>query len=130
MKRLLPGMLLTWMVLFPVTVRPDAEVHEWIGRYSMNHDGFVGTLFIGDSKQDCATSPWCSLVLKYTDLRGKTFTGRIATIDQKFQHMVFYLNFPNNTQKFDAYLFSWDKKKMAGTAYWQGQTFGFFAIKQ
>ena len=66
MKRLFPGMLLMWMVLFTVTVRPDAEVHEWIGRYNMNHDGFVGTLSIEDSKRDCATSRWCHLVLKYT----------------------------------------------------------------
>jgi hypothetical protein len=130
MKQLLSGVLLIWTVLFPVTVRPDAEVHEWIGRYNMNHDGFVGTLSIEDSKQDCATSRWCHLVLKYTDSQGKTLAGRIATIDQKFQHMVFYIGFPNNTQKFDAYLFSWDKKKMAGTTYWGGRTFGFFAIKQ
>jgi hypothetical protein len=36
-------------------------------------------------------------VLKYTGSQGKTLTGRITTIDQKFQHMVFYINFPNNT---------------------------------
>ena len=130
MKRLTPGILLLWIVSFPVVALPDAQVHEWIGHYNMNHDGWTGTLAIEDSKQDCATSAWCNLVLKYTDSQGKTSTGKIDTIDQKFQHMVFHINFPNNNQKFDAYLFSWDKKKMAGTTYWEGRTFGFFAIKQ
>ena len=77
----------------------------------MNHDGFVDTLSIEDSKQDCATSRWCHLVLKYTDTQGETLTGRIATIDQKFQHIVFYINFPNNTQKFDAYFLVGIKKE-------------------
>ena len=44
--------------------------------------------------------------------------------------MIFSLNFPNNTQKFDAYLFSWDKRKIAGVTYWGGRTFGFFALKK
>jgi hypothetical protein len=43
--------------------------------------------------------------------------------------MVFYIDFPDNRQKFDAYLFSWDKSKMAGTTYWGGRPFGFFATK-
>src|SRR5262245_11738834 len=85
----------------------DAQVHEWIGQWDMNHDGWRGTLIVSDSKVDCATSPWCHLILKYTDAQGKQITGRIEKIDQKFQHMTFYLNLPNNTQKFDAYLFSW-----------------------
>ena len=77
----------------------------------MNHDGWRGTLVISDSKVDCATSAWCHLVLKYLDVQGKQITGKIDKIDQKFQHMTFSLNFPNNRQKFDAYVFSWDKKK-------------------
>ena len=43
--------------------------------------------------------------------------------------MRFYINFPNNKQVFDAYLFSWDKTKLAGTTYWHGRTFGFYVIK-
>src|SRR5262245_60274193 len=130
MKRLISGILLLWIVLFPVVALSDAQVHEWIGHYNMNHDGHPGRLFIEDSKQDCATNPSCHLVLKYTDSQGRPLTGKIGAIDQHYQHMVFYINSPNNTQKFDAYLFSWDKKKMAGTTYWGGRTFGFFAIKQ
>jgi hypothetical protein len=70
------------------------------------------------------------LVLKYIDAQGKQIAGKIGKIDQKFQHMTFYLNFPNNTQKFDAYLFSWDKQKIAGVTYWGGRSFGLFAMRK
>jgi hypothetical protein len=130
MERLIAPILLIGIVLFPLVASADAQVHEWIGQYNMDHDGWVGTLSILDSKQDCATSPWCHLALRYTDAQGHTLTGGITTIDQQFQHMVFTINFPNNTQTFDAYLFSWDKTKMAGTTYWGGRTFGFFAMKR
>jgi hypothetical protein len=96
----------------------------------MNHDGRLGTLKISDSKADCATSAWCILVLSYTDHNGNQSSGSIQTIDSKWQHMVFFINFPQNSQKFDAYLFSWDKSKLAGVTYWGGRTFGFYAVKE
>jgi len=116
-------------LLVPSTARPHAQVHEWIGQYTMNRDGYVGTLSNHDSKQDCAATPWCHLVVRYTDSKGSVLPVKIDTIDQKFQHMVFHINFPNDTQKFDAYLFSWDKTKMDRITYWGGRTFGFFATK-
>ena len=88
-----------------------------------------GSLSIKDSKADCASSPWCSLVLHYTDGDGNRRNGHIDKIEDRFQHMVFYIDFPDNMQKFDAYLFSWDKSEFAGTTYWGGRTFGFFATK-
>jgi hypothetical protein len=44
--------------------------------------------------------------------------------------MVFYVDFQGNPQKFDGYLFSWDKTKIAGITYWGGRTFGFYAVKK
>lgn len=44
--------------------------------------------------------------------------------------MAFTINFPGNTQKFDACIFSWDKAKLAGRTYWGGRTFGFSALKR
>ncbi len=117
MKRVISLVSLVWILGFPLPAWADAQVHEWIGQWNMNHDGWVGTLSILDSKQDCATSAWCHLILKYTDAKGKTSSGKIDKVDQKFQHMVFHINFPNNNQKFDAYLFSWDKQRLAGTTY-------------
>jgi hypothetical protein len=122
-------LIMAWMLICSVTAFADAQVHEWIGTWNMNHDGFKGTLIISDSKMDCASPPWCALVLKYVDSKGKQWSGKIDKIDQKFQHMTFHINFPGNNQKFDAYLFSWDKNKMAGITYWGGRTFGLFATK-
>jgi hypothetical protein len=73
----------------PVIVWADAEVGDWVGEYNMNHDGHLGTLSIKDSKMDCASGPWCSLVLYYTDGDGNRRNGRIEKIDDRFQHMVF-----------------------------------------
>ena len=129
MKKLIMLFSCFCLLALPTLAFADAYVNEWIGEWDMNHDGWKVTLIITESKVDCASSPWCALVLKYKDAKGKSVTGKIDKIDQKFQHMTFYLDFPNNTQKFDVYLFSWDKKKMAGITYWGGKTFGLFAIK-
>src|SRR5262245_20453797 len=51
------------------------------------------------------------------------------SVDDNNQHMAFVVFFPGNPQRFDVYLFSWDKSKMAGTTVWQGRTFGTFAEK-
>jgi hypothetical protein len=130
MKQIITLFSFLCFLLFSRFASADAQVNEWIGKWDMNHDGWRGTLVISDSKVDCATSPWCHLVLRYIDAKGQQISGKIGKIDQKFQHMTFYLNFPNNTQKFDAYLFSWDKQKMAGITYWGGRTFGLFAVKK
>jgi len=122
-------LLLCLVVLSPVRLMADAQISEWVGQYNMNHDGHLGTLLIRDLKLDCATSPWCSLLVRYTDANGTQFAGRIERVDQNSQHMVFVIDFPGNSQKFDVYLFSWDKNKMAGTTYWEGRTFGVFATK-
>jgi len=103
---------------------------EWFGQWNMNHDGFAGTLTISGTKADCATTRWCDMSLSYVNSRGERLSGSIEMIDVNWQHMVFFINFPGNRQKFDAYLFSWDKQKLAGTTYWSNQTFGFYAQKK
>lgn len=129
MKTIVKVTFLMGALSFAVLAFADANVADWTGKYAMNHDGWVGTLSITDTKADCASSPWCALALNYVDGKGKKVRGRIEKIDQKLQHMVFFLEFPDHKQKFDAYLFSWDKTKMAGTTYWNGRTFGFYAIQ-
>lgn len=90
---------------------------EWRGMYQMNHDGWVGKLHI---TLDDVT---------YTNQNGQQFPGSLVLWNQGGQHMRFNIRFPGNTQTFDAYMFSWDKKKMAGITYWGGQIFGFYAFK-
>lgn len=117
------------LLVAPVRTGADAQIAEWIGDYAMNHDGHLGTLRITDTKADCATTPWCHLAATYTDTHGARRAGRIRQIDQAFQHMVLEIAFPGNRQRFDAYLMSWDKTKMAGTTVWNQRTFGFYAVR-
>lgn len=103
---------------------------EWYGQWSMNHDGHTGTLTISDAKVDCATTTWCDMVISYVNSSGTTISGTIHSMDNNLQHMIFYLNFQGNRQKFDAYIFSWDKNNLAGTTYWSNKTYGFSASKK
>jgi hypothetical protein len=118
------------LLVVPTFARADAQIAEWFGEYAMNHDGFQGTLRIQDSKRDCATPAWCHLLASYVDKDGVTRPVSIRMMDQAWQHMVFYIAFPGNTQRFDGYLMSWDKSRVAGTTVWEGRTFGFFAVKR
>lgn len=117
------------IVIAPTVVLADAEKHEWFGSWSMNHDGHAGTLDIHDIKADCASPAWCDMSLSYIDGNGTRLAGKILTIDDHSQHMRFQISFPGSNQTFDAYLFSWDKGKLAGTTRWGNRTFGFFATK-
>ena len=117
------------LVVCATSISADATKNEWFGDWRMSLDGRPGVLRIGDSKVDCASSAWCDMVISFTDSGGNRIQGTIDRIDDRWQHMVFYLNFPGNRQKFDAYIFSWNKRQMAGTTYWGGRTFGFSASK-
>jgi hypothetical protein len=129
-KAIFMKLILIGLLLIPTNLFADAKKTEWFGEWAMNHDGFAGTLRISDTKADCASSAWCDMAILYTDDKGVKHTGTIEKVDDKWQHMVFNINFPNNKQKFDAYIFSWDKSKLAGTTYWGGRTFGFFATRK
>ena len=121
---------LAFLLVLPAESFADATKQEWYGSWSMNHDGFAGTLTITDTKVDCAGPLWCDMAISYRDNKGVKHNGRIERIDSNGQHMVFYINFPGSRQKFDAFIFSWDKGKLAGTTYWGGRTFGFYATKR
>jgi hypothetical protein len=122
--------ILIVLLAIPTCARADAQIGEWIGEYAMNHDGFEGTLRIQDTKRDCTAPAWCHLVASYVDKDGVTRPVTIRLIDQAWQHMIFYVSFPGNLQRFDGYLMSWDKNRVAGTTVWEGRTFGFFAVKR
>jgi len=114
----------------PLRAGADAQISEWIGSYAMNHDGFQGTLRIADARVDCAAPAWCRLMASYIDSNGTPLRATIRFMDQAWQHMVFYVAFPDNMQRFDAYLMSWDKNRIAGTTVWDGRTFGFYGVKR
>ena len=124
------ALTLAAILLLPANLLADAQKGDWFGNWAMNHDGFAGTLRIVDRPVDCGGPAWCDMAISYINDRGVRLPGTIERIDDKGQHMVFFINFPGNRQKFDAYIFSWDKGKMAGTTYWGGRTFGFLATKR
>ncbi|QTR53688.1 hypothetical protein [Thiothrix unzii] len=116
-------------LLTPIHVFADASKADWFGTYAMNHDGWRGTLTITDTPADCARPLWCDMTVRYRGSDGQNLSGHISSIDDNGQHMIFFIHFPGNQQRFDAYIFSWDKSKMAGVTYWGGRKFGFFATK-
>jgi hypothetical protein len=116
-------------LLLTEPVLADAQKNDWLGVWQMTHDGHKGTLRITRLNVACTDREWCDMQVAYLDSSGKLFNASIERIDDQGQHMVFYINFPGNRQRFDAYLFSWDKLSLAGTTYWRGRTFGFAATK-
>lgn len=122
---------LLWLaVLCPIALLADVSMADWPGVYTMNHDGHVGTLTITNVGAPCTASQMCRLQISYKDSNGQAVPGRITQVDPNYQHIVFFILFPGNSQRFDAYLFNWDKTRMAGTTVWQGQTFGMFATRE
>ena len=129
-KATIMSFTLVAMFLLPANLLAQVPKREWFGDWAMNHDGHVGTLRVAELRADCGGPAWCDMAVSYLDSRGVRHAGRIEQMDGRLQHMVFYINFPNNRQKFDAYIFSWDRRKLAGTTYWGGKTFGFYATRR
>lgn len=130
MKKIIQLLILACLLALPRTASADAKIEDWLAQWEFNLDGQSGTLDVHDTKVDCASTPWCGFALVLTDAHGKKTFGTIKKIDDKFQHMSFTVKFDKNDQPFEAYLFSWDKTKMAGTTVWGGRTFGFSATKK
>ena len=119
-----------FLFIFSLPLFGDIAPMEWAGQFAMNHDGHAGTLLISEAKTGCHSPAWCDLRISYKDATGKPLLARILTLDQNGQRLIFVVNFPGNTQRFEVYLFSWDKTKMAGTTVWQGRTFGVLATRE
>lgn len=127
LKQILSIALLT---VLPAATSGAVDIGDWFGGYDMNHDGWHGTLSIVDTKADCAGSPWCAVAVRYRDQKGVLRSARIERMDERLQHMRLVIDFPSNPQAFDAYLFSHDPGKIAGTTSWGSRTFGFYALRQ
>jgi hypothetical protein len=116
------------LLLRPALVLADANRPDWIGEYAMNHDGHSGTLCIMQAK--CRPPmPCVGMTIQYVDENGNNYGGLVSTLDDNGQHMRFTINFPENAQVFDVYIFSFDKSKLAGTTVWGGRTFGVMATR-
>src|SRR5690348_9950426 len=92
---------LLWLaVLCPIALLAEANIADWTGEYSMNHDGHAGKLSILDTGRPCRGVQWCQLRMSYADANGAVLPARIISMDQGWQHMVFAVYFPGSPQRF------------------------------
>ena len=108
-------------------IRPS----DFAGTYTMSHDGWRGTLYLGDGKADCPR-PLCQS--SYTDGNGRRFPVRVTTSRHQITFYVVGLGGQNadgsGGQKFLGHLMTQTKDAISGTTWWDGQPFGFYATKR
>jgi hypothetical protein len=126
-KTLMVGLVL---VMFSATQPVSAAGTNWFGRWDFNHDGHQGTLVIQELPADCATLG-CNWNIYYLNKQNQQYEVRLDRFSNNGFQLRFHIMFPGGSgQVFDAYLFSWDDTKMAGTTVWEGTQFGFMANKR
>jgi hypothetical protein len=124
-----PFRILVCLLLCPCPLFAAIGRQDWVGSYQMNHDGHVGTLSVSVSMMKCAKLPCPGLAVQYRDEHGTSYGGTVNALDDEGQHMAFTIAFPGAPQRFDVYLFSFDKSRMAGTTVWGGRVFGVMGTK-
>lgn len=94
------------------TVVKTIAPSTWIGNWIVQYDSIPRPeqLIITDSKMDCASSPWCHLVVVAVDATGnRKIKCQIEKMDDNFRHIVLSMN----RFKFDARIFD-NQTEMAG----------------
>ena len=129
MKRIVfTAMLLLPLALFHVSTSAQIRPYDFEGTYSMSHDGWRGTLYLGDGKGDCS-QPLC--LSTYTDSNGRRFPVRVTTSGNQITFYVVGLGGQKPIgQKFVGHLMTQTRDAIAGTTWWENQPFGFYAIKK
>jgi len=125
-------------------------VNDMIGVWDMVHDDWRGALTIKPSDQRlignddvCTYTSWViegSYVQEGSTVSSSmhgTFGGedtnsRISSPCKQTGHLIsFTINFPNaKPQQFTGYLFTHNKRTMAGYTWWEGIPFGWYATKR
>ncbi|MEZ0329799.1 MAG: hypothetical protein ABWK15_09660 [Dissulfuribacterales bacterium] len=119
--------------------------NDFIGAYSMNHDGWKGALKLWRNPNTIhaiGTDYWL-LLGQYTDqnnnihkVRGKvkeSVANPVGWVDHKIEFYIDFNNTPtnlNDDQKFEGYLFTQTKDGMAGITWWNNTPYGFYAEKE
>jgi hypothetical protein len=122
------AMLFISLASFHVSISAQIRPGDFAGTYSMSHDGWRGTLYLGDGKADCP-KPLCQS--NYTDSNGRKYPVNVSTSDNQITFYVVGLGTQNPAgQKFLGHLMTQTRDAIAGTTWWAGRPFGFYAIKK
>jgi hypothetical protein len=121
-------MLLISLVSFHVSISAQFRPHDFAGTYSMSHDGWRGMLYLGDGKADCS-QPLC--MSTYTDSNGRRYPVKVITSGNQITFYVVGLGGQKPLgQKFVGHLMTQTRDAIAGTTWWEGRPFGFYAVKR
>ncbi len=104
----------------------NGDSKEWIGSWSMNHDGWRGILTVSDFI-NIRLPPGLTLTIVRASYKGAD--GTIYSVAglrdaSNSHHLSITIAFPDNNQTFDLYLFSQELDKAAGNTVWSDKTFG------
>lgn len=115
----------------PIPHKPSTtfDKDEWLGTWSMNHDGWRGTLTLNS----ITSSIWGSLLVKGTYLAqdGRSLDIR-GWINPNQQH-VLNLTIPfaaDNNQSFELYYHTWENGIFSGVTTWAGRRYGVYGTAQ
>ncbi len=122
MKRIVyAAMLFIAVASFHLSVSAQIRPGDFAGTYSMSHDGWRGTLYLGDGKADCPR-PLCQS--NYTDSNGRKYPVKVTTSGSQLTFYIVGLGGQNTDgsggQKFLGYLMTQTKDAIAGTTWWGG----------
>jgi len=123
-----------WRVGTPAggTLRPES----YLGRWSLVHDGWRGTLVFSRVGQPMAVDPkividFVALEGTYTPAGGSPVPASAQVRIANPQDITFWIHFADgDVQTFRGRLFGHEQGIMAGTTDWGGATYGFMAVRQ
>ncbi len=98
----------------------------WVGEWELNDDGLASKLRVTDRSSGSKYPELPNLEIAYEDAGGQVYHGSVRSIDARGHHLHFFVCFGETSRQFDAYLFWWNKRALAGVS--EGR--GFSATKR